>query len=469
MIEQSQFGYGLSISGSDSPPVSAIKASLLRTGFGILLMLYGSWTPAFSVESDPAKSFAEPQETQETSRPNPEKQEQAEFEESFERAQAKVAEREADPETGYIYRLFRDKETPLLGVRWRGDIFLDAPLIDKPEDSDLSLRRGRVTFYKGMGENWKAKLSLEISSGNVELRDNYVEYTGWNTRLARLGIFKEPFSLEYLTVGPGITFMERSLPVTALAPGRSVGAGILRRTETGIFSGGLFLRSPPEDGLGEAGQALGFRYVRSPLLRLENEEENEDAHVGVSFSYRTNAEAEDSRYRTRPETGVTDSHFVDTGEIAGADKILRLGLENFGVKGSFSWQAEIMALQVQRNDFDDVLLKGGYVQVSWFMTGESRNYDAGRGRFMPVKPLAKFGDGGRGSLELTGRISYVDLTDKDIIGGEQSNVTLGLNWKPKDHIRVMANLIKVLDVNRPGSEFDGEDPLILSLRLQWQL
>jgi len=160
---------------------------------------------------------------------------------------------------------------------------------------------------------------------------------------------------------------------------------------------------------------------------------------------------------------------VDTGEIAGADKILRLGLETVNLKGPFSWQAELMALQVQRIDFDDVLLLGGYVQASWFLTGESRNYDAGRGRFIAVKPGATFGEGGRGSWELTGRISYLDLTDKDIIGGEQSNVTLGLNWRPKDHIRVMVNLIKVLDVNRPGNEFDGEDPLILSLRLQWAL
>ena len=160
---------------------------------------------------------------------------------------------------------------------------------------------------------------------------------------------------------------------------------------------------------------------------------------------------------------MTDSRFVDTGEIAGADKILRLGLEKFSVKGPFSWQAEIMALQVQRIDFDGVLLMGGYVQGSWFLTGESRNYDTGTGRFKQVQPLAPFGDGGKGSLELTGRISYVDLTDEDIIGGEQTNVTLGLNWRPRSHIRVMANLIKVLDVDRPGHQFDGEDPLILSL------
>jgi len=33
----------------------------------------------------------------------------------------------------------------------------------------------------------------------------------------------------------------------------------------------------------------------------------------------------------------------------------------------------------------------------------------------------------------------------------------------------MANLVKVLDVDRPGSEFDGQDPLIFGLRFQWVL
>jgi len=32
---------------------------------------------------------------------------------------------------------------------------------------------------------------------------------------------------------------------------------------------------------------------------------------------------------------------------------------------------------------------------------------------------------------------------------------------------VMANVVKVLDVTRPGSEYDGQDPLIFALRAQW--
>ena len=128
-----------------------------------------------------------------------------------------------------------------------------------------------------------------------------------------------------------------------------------------------------------------------------------------------------------------------------------------------------MALQVQRRNLENTLFIGGYVYASWFLTGESRRYDAGSGRFKSITPETVFNDGGKGSVELTGRISFVDLNDKDISGGEQSNITLGINWRPRVNWKIMANLIKVLDVDRPGHKFDKEDPLILSLRLQWEL
>lgn len=58
---------------------------------------------------------------------------------------------------------------------------------------------------------------VEVSSGKVELRDNFLEYTGWGTRVAKLGVFDEPFSMESMTSTRGLIFMERSLPVAALA------------------------------------------------------------------------------------------------------------------------------------------------------------------------------------------------------------------------------------------------------------
>jgi phosphate-selective porin OprO/OprP len=53
------------------------------------------------------------------------------------------------------------------------------------------------------------------------------------------------------------------------------------------------------------------------------------------------------------------------------------------------------------------------------------------------------------------------------VGGSESNLSLGLNWHLNEKFRVMANVVKVLNVDRPGSEYDGLDPLIFALRTQW--
>jgi phosphate-selective porin OprO/OprP len=49
--------------------------------------------------------------------------------------------------------------------------------------------------------------------------------------------------------------------------------------------------------------------------------------------------------------------------------------------------------------------------------------------------------GGTGVFEAAARYSAIDLTDGDIRGGFQQDVTVGLNWYPEPYARVMANYI----------------------------
>jgi phosphate-selective porin OprO/OprP len=205
------------------------------------------------------------------------------------------------------------------------------------------------------------------------------------------------------------------------------------------------------------------RYVHSPFKFLRSKA----VHVGGSVSYRINAQQNQTEFKSRPEIGVVDDYYVNTGVIEGANKVLRLGLEASSVMGRFSWQAEALSARVERSDFQKVTFRGAYTFFSWFLTDDSRNYDAGSGLFLPVTPRNPLFKGGLGAFEIAARISYVDLTDQDIIGGQETNISLGFNWYLNEQFRVMTNLIKVLDVKRPGSEYDGLDPLILAIRLQW--
>jgi phosphate-selective porin OprO/OprP len=159
--------------------------------------------------------------------------------------------------------------------------------------------------------------------------------------------------------------------------------------------------------------------------------------------------------------------YVDTGEIAGADRIGRLGLEASRVAGRFSWQTEIIGARVERKQLNKAEFWGAYALVSWFLTDDTRNYNFGSGSFDRVRVSTPFLDGGWGAFELGFRASYVDLSDADVVGGSEKNLSLGLNWYLNQDYRLMLNAVKVLDVDRPGSEFDGKDPLSLSLRFQW--
>jgi len=394
---------------------------------------------------------------------------QAEQEHRETSAEAEVLERAADPEKGAIYRALHDGQGRLFGLQFNATLAMDGAKYQDGTvlagDSAFDLRRARVGLYKGFGVNWYLTLTLEVSAGQFQLRDNYVGYNGWST-LLQYGIFSEPFSQESMTSLNFITFMEEALPVAALAPGKAVGVGATKRTNTGIFNGMLSVKRPEQEGnVGEDGQAITVRYVRSPMWRPEAQ----NTHFGLSASYRVNATTTGTRYRTRPESNITDARLIDTGNIEGADQILRLGADMSRLWGPKSLQGEVMALQVKRTDgFEDVTFWGGYVFASWFLTGETRNYREGSGVYGATKPNAPLGGGGKGAFEVQLRYSMLDLTDKDIIGGKERNVTAGLNWLPKERWRFSANLIKVLKVDRPGSVFDDQEPWIFTIRGQYR-
>jgi phosphate-selective porin OprO/OprP len=376
------------------------------------------------------------------------------------------------------YRPFRsllvEREMPLVGIRWGADVQADIPLNGEPEGAAPDLREAKLVFYRSFGAKWSAKLEANYNSlGKFEVGDTYAVYTGWKSAGAKFGIFKPPYSLNYQTGRTKLTFMERALPVAALSERRSTGGGIVKRTPKAIMEAGVFLYSPDQDGQQEKGQAVIARYVHAPLDPDEGLGlgvlGGRGIWAGVSVSYRANATGPNTQFRSVPEVSVGDDYFVDTGPISNAQSILRVGLEANTVQGSFSWQAEVLTAQVRRDGEPSVFFYGGYVFASWFLTGESRNYNSALGDWSYIVPNRPVRHGGWGAWEVALRASTVDLNDKDIIGGRERNITFGLNWYLNERLRVEANLIKVLDVKRPGSQFDGQDPFIAALRLQWYL
>lgn len=356
---------------------------------------------------------------------------------------------------------------PILGVGYNGFLQIDGASYNDDTsgefEDEIIVRRARFTFERKMGQKREIKGSAEVRKDEVEIKDLYGLYTGLSFGSIRLGSQKEPFSLEDMTSSRFTTMMEHGLIAEALSPGRNVGVTLYSQRNTLNGAIGFFGSGFKQDGIKTSGAALTGRLTRHFINAQQR-----ILHAGFSASYRRLGSTP-PRFRSRPESGVNDIYMIDTGDIEKAEDVSRLGIEAAYVNGSVSLQGEYIASRVDReSDLGSLSFGGWYLQGSWFLTGESKNYLTGTGTFGRIVPNSPFTfkHGGRGAWELTARVSRADMTDRDVIGGEETNISLGLNWHPRKYVIVMANYINVTDVDRPGSVFDNNDMEIIQLRLQ---
>jgi phosphate-selective porin OprO/OprP len=114
---------------------------------------------------------------------------------------------------------------------------------------------------------------------------------------------------------------------------------------------------------------------------------------------------------------------------------------------SLSLQAEYLAAKVDRaSSVRDPLYHGGYAQVAWFLTGETRPYRLVPGAFDRPRPIAPlFGkDGGWGAFEFAVRYSTLDLSDLPGTPGRERLRDFGvaLNWYSTTNTIIYANYIR---------------------------
>lgn len=87
---------------------------------------------------------------------------------------------------------------------------------------------------------------------------------------------------------------------------------------------------------------------------------------------------------------------------------------------------------------------GGYAEVGYVLTGESRKYNPATASYGGVKPAHPFSftAGGWGAWELAARVSTIDLNDElamanGVAGGRQTVYAAGLNWYINGNVRLM--------------------------------
>ncbi len=343
-------------------------------------------------------------------------------------------------------------------IKLKGRVHLDAATADDDVtklDDDVDLRRLRLGVAGTVMKDWTYTYNYDSESDvGYRVKGAYIGYKGFDHVRISVGNVQQPFSLEELTSSNHIPFMERSL-ANAFAPSYTIGALVKTWGDHWSFAGGYF-----DDNLAdrhtnnEGSHSLAARFTFNPI-----DKRGYKIHLGASTVYRNVGSNQTVSYSSRPESYVTDAKLLSSSTLYDVDDIQTYGLEAALIKGSWLLQGEAMRADVSRKDNADPTFDGGYVQAGWIVTGENYRYSGKNGSFKQIKPKSKYG-----AVELAVRYSTLDLEDKNVTGGEEDNVTLGVNWHINQNLRIMANYVYA-DAS-PNHDGLDENADILQLRLQ---
>ncbi|MBF0295147.1 MAG: hypothetical protein HQL96_08140 [Magnetococcales bacterium] len=342
--------------------------------------------------------------------------------------------------------------------------------------SGTELRRARLDVSGRFEKDWKFKFAYDFADNGVEDKSAYIGYEGWQGWSIKAGLYGMPLGLSEATGSLYGIFMEEPMIVSAFKLDERIGLGMETWGERWSAQLALFGENAAANGVDDESHGAAVRATWAPVL-----DKTRVLHLGGSLVHLTpesvnegnndrngngirNENVRTSRFRSRPEAHVNMGRLVDTGAIFNVDAIHTVGLEMAGVWGPVAMEGETMRTWVARSSGGqpDLGFGGYYGALSWFLTGESRNYEVKSGSFGRVAPFRNFDwkQGGRGAWEVAVRYSVLDLNDENVRGGEERNLTFGLNWYLNPRLRIMANYVLV-------DTTVAEDPKLFQTRLQF--
>ena len=350
-------------------------------------------------------------------------------------------------------------------VAWGGFLQLDTGWISQNTaskaafgdiDAQTGLRRVRVNVRGNVQRNLSYLIDVDFAaSGHPSFRD--VIFTSHELDVVQnmqIGYYQQPFGLDAMTSGRELIFLERLLPF-AFDPFRQVGFGCYGNAVEDSATWAVSAYRFPTDEFGVSeGESGGWAVASRNTARvIDNHGGDEMVHVGLNYSF-GNPGTNMVRYAIEPGFFVTDPTdigsttgvptIVDTGDIP-AQNFNLFGTELAAQFGSLNFQSEFKGSLVNQNGGPTVGFWGGYVQVSWVLTGEVHPYDAQRGTFRRVVPFrdGTVGHPALGAWEIAAALSRIDLNDKNITGGKANSAILGINRYLSRYVKFQINVIRV--------------------------
>jgi phosphate-selective porin OprO and OprP len=332
----------------------------------------------------------------------------------------------------------------------RGRVQLDAGFVSTPDgvvDPGLGfanrLRRARIGAEGTVPGGFGYRLELDIAGGSVEVTDAYLTYAAGKDVNLILGQHNNFQSLDRMTSSNFTSFMERAAFTSAFNFERRLGLSATHSAGPVILQGGIFTDDVAAladaargSGLGDENRSIGVsgRAVFAPKLG------ETQLHLGGSAHYRDTSHLADAniatRYRARPFLRTSNTRFIGTPPLrVGAET--HYGLEAALIRGPFHAAGEAHWLDADTPGGGHGLF-GGYVEVGYYLTAETRGYRAGAfDRTRVLKPVGA--DGGMGAVQVNLRYDHLDLNGRGVVGGRQQSYLASLIWIPQDYVRFMIN------------------------------
>lgn len=381
-----------------------------------------------------------------------------------------------------VAHLDQGKPGPLATDFRRGSLG-DATEADRARDlSDgANVRRARLGVEGKAWGDWNYALQFDFGGTGTEeagrINNLYLEYAALAPFRLRVGAFPPVTGLEDATPNTAMLFLERPA-VAELVRSQAGGDG---RTGAAVLAGGerwsafagvtgnLIGAQTFDEQLGLVGRLTYIPFRGDGWL----------VHVGGAANLIVNpaatgpdvaasgGAASPIRLRERPENRVDPTRLADTGAID-ADGLTSLGIELAWQFRQLSVAGEHFWIDVDRRSsaLEDPSFTGWYVQGAWTLTGQPRRYNPASGGFDSPRVDKPFSlkRGAWGVWELAARYSDLDLNDGDasaaIRGGEQTVISLGLNWYPNNTVRFLADFQRVeVDRLSPGGTAFGAGAL----------
>ncbi len=325
-----------------------------------------------------------------------------------------------------------------------------------------NIRTADLYLEGGLAQDWTYNISLEFaSSSRSTFGDTWISYSGLmeKNQIYFGRIAGNWFGLDNANSGTWNPFLERSLVATTFYPGDGIGV----MTDFWSHCAGItFTAMQSQQSSFNEAPNMRDRWKGTVRATVAPVHEAGDVwHFGISGAYRELAntvpttpssvgalfQASPVKLRNSSSTNLTSmSNVVSTLTGNGGLPIQANNIRMFNVEaarqiGPFMLEGEYTNVFVHRTapqqTQGSLQFNGWNIQTRYLLTGEHHDYDVRDGQFGSVKPCSTYG-----ALELAARYDFVNLNNKNVRGGSQHDVTVGLNWFLNQNVRLSANYIR---------------------------